>query len=116
MLIVTRLLASPLFWVALLFIGLLAGMPLFSPLFQWAFPAIKPPVFGRASFFSLWLSHAGMVAAAAAASALIGIAVAIFVTRPVGRDFRPIANALATVGQTFPPAAVLALAVPALGF
>jgi osmoprotectant transport system permease protein len=41
---------------------------------------------------------------------------AVFVTRPAGRDFRPIANTLATIGQTFPPAAVLALAVPALGF
>src|SRR5207237_9437365 len=41
---------------------------------------------------------------------------AVFVTRPVGSDFRPSVGALATVGQTFPPAAVLALAVPALGF
>jgi osmoprotectant transport system permease protein len=41
---------------------------------------------------------------------------AVFVTRPAGRDFRAIVDALATVGQTFPPAAVLALAVPAIGF
>jgi osmoprotectant transport system permease protein len=64
----------------------------------------------------LWLSHAGLVATASVASILIGVGLAIFVTRPVGRDFRPIVNTLATIGQTFPPAAVLALAVPVLGF
>src|SRR5205814_5079397 len=64
----------------------------------------------------LWLSHAGMVAVASLASTLIGVGLAIFVTRPAGRDFHSIVGALATIGQTFPPAAVLALAVPALGF
>ena len=53
---------------------------------------------------------------ASLAASFLGIGLAIFVTRPAGRDFRPIVSALATVGQAFPPAAVLALAVPALGF
>jgi osmoprotectant transport system permease protein len=34
----------------------------------------------------------------------------------MGRDVRPLVTTLATIGQTFPPAAVLALAVPSLGF
>jgi osmoprotectant transport system permease protein len=38
------------------------------------------------------------------------------VTRRAGREFLPIVGALAAIGQTFPPAAVLALAVPALGY
>ncbi len=112
----SRLLASPLTWVAVLFAALLVGMPLSHPVFHWAFPAVSPPVFGRSSFVALWLSHAGLVALASLAAAVLGVGLAIFVTRPVGRDFRPIVNALATIGQTFPPAAVLALAVPALGF
>lgn len=103
-------------WLALLFFGLLVGMPLLGPVFAWAFPRVSPPVFARGSFFALWLSHAGLVAAASVTAALIGVGLAIFVTRPAGRDFRPIVNALATVGQTFPPVAVLALSVPALGF
>ncbi|MDX5376972.1 MAG: ABC transporter permease, partial [Halomonas sp.] len=41
---------------------------------------------------------------------------AIAVTRPAGRDFLPLVSQLASIGQTFPPVAVLALAVPALGF
>lgn len=99
-----------------LFLALLAGMPLLRPIFEWGFPAVMPPVFERTTFFALWLSHAGLVAAASLAATLLGVGLAVFATRPAGRDFRPIVNALATVGQTFPPAAVLALAVPALGF
>jgi osmoprotectant transport system permease protein len=57
-----------------------------------------------------------MVLAASAAASIVGISLAIFVTRPVGHDFRALVGTLATIGQTFPPAAVLALAVPALGF
>ena len=91
-------------------------MPQLAPLFHWAFRGISPPVFARDSFVSLWLSHAGLVAVASFAATVLGVGLAIFVTRPSGRDFRPIVNVLATVGQTFPPAAVLALAVPALGF
>jgi osmoprotectant transport system permease protein len=113
---ISQIWTNPLAWVGILFIALLIGMPKLRPAFGWAFPGISPPVFARASFFQLWLSHAGLVAAASIAAGLIGVGLAIFVTRPLGRDFRPIVNALATIGQTFPPAAVLALAVPALGF
>lgn len=109
-------LASPALWAAVVFFGLLLGMPLLRPLFHWAFPAVSPPVFERTTFLALWLSHAGLVAAASVAATLIGVGLAVFATRPAGRDFRPIVNALATIGQTFPPAAVLALAVPAIGF
>jgi osmoprotectant transport system permease protein len=108
--------ASPTLWVAVLFVALLFGMPQLAPLFQWSFPGVSPPVFERGSFFALWLSHAGLVLVAGGAATIIGIALAIFVTRPAGRDFRALVSTLAAVGQTFPPAAVLALAVPALGF
>jgi osmoprotectant transport system permease protein len=102
--------------VAVIFAALLVGMPQLRPVFHWAFPEVSPPVFARDSFVALWLSHAGIVAASSLAATLVGVGLAIFVTRPAGRDFRPIVSALATVGQAFPPAAVLALAVPALGF
>ena len=111
-----HLVTSPVLWVGLLFAALLLGMPRLAPAFHWAFPQVVPPVFDRGSFFSLWLSHAGLVLAASGMATVIGVGLAIFVTRPGGRDFRPIVSALATIGQTFPPAAVLALAVPAIGF
>jgi osmoprotectant transport system permease protein len=116
MLMLTALLKTSALWVGLLFAALLIGMPALRPLFAAAFPAVEPPIFDRAGFVELFLSHLGLVAAASGAAAVTGVALAIFVTRAVGRDFRTTADLLATVGQTCPPAAVLALAVPALGF
>ncbi|MFN3526783.1 MAG: ABC transporter permease, partial [Paracoccus sp. (in: a-proteobacteria)] len=40
----------------------------------------------------------------------------VLVTRPAGREFLPLARTITSVGQTFPPVAVLALAVPLMGF
>ncbi|HUC70548.1 MAG TPA: ABC transporter permease, partial [Stellaceae bacterium] len=70
----------------------------------------------RASFLDLFFAHLGLVATASLAAALVGIALAVFVTRPAGREFRTIVDALAAIGQTFPPVAVLAIAVPLIGF
>ncbi len=91
-------------------------MPALAPLIHRAFPEVEPPVYGFASFASLLLSHAEIVAAASLASIAAALAAGVFVTRPAGRDFRPIVGAIATIGQTFPPVAVLAVAVPVLGY
>ena len=108
--------ASPLFWVALLLTSLVWSMPCLGPVFAWAFPGVEPPVYGRVSFLELLLSHATLVSAANLISTVLGGGLAVFVTRPAGHDFRPIVGALASIGQTFPPAAVLAIAVPMVGF
>ena len=94
--------------VGALFFALLLGMSALAPVFAWAFPGVAPPVFNRGSFFALWLSHAGIVAVTSAAATVIGVGLVVFATRPAGADFRPLITTLATVGQTFPPAAVLA--------
>jgi osmoprotectant transport system permease protein len=109
-------LRTPALWVGLLFALLLFDMRALRPIFAWAFPQVQPEIFGRASFFELFVWHLGLVVVASTAATLVGVTAAIFVTRPLGRDFRTIANVLATIGQTFPPVAVLALAVPAIGF
>jgi osmoprotectant transport system permease protein len=113
---VTAGLARPVLWVGLLFAALMLRMRDLRPALEWAFPQVQPVVYQRDSFLALWLSHAGLVAAASLAAALLGIAMAVFVTRPRGREFRAIFEAMATIGQTFPPAAVLAIAVPMVGF
>jgi osmoprotectant transport system permease protein len=107
---------TPALWIGLLFAFLLLDMPSLRPLFAATFPAVKPEIFDRASFIELFLSHLGLVAVSSIGATIAGIAMAVFVTRSAGRDFRTIASMLATIGQVFPPAAVLALAVPALGF
>ncbi len=87
-----------------------------APLFARAFPGVTPPVYDRGSFAALAASQLGLVAASLAVSGVLGIGAAILVTRPAGVAFRPLVNAVATIGQTFPPAAVLAVLVPVLGF
>ena len=111
-----RALTSPVPWVGLLFLALLLRMPDLRPLLQGAFPEARPAVYQRASFLALFLSHLELVAVASLAASVVGIGFAIFVTRRAGEDFRGIVNALAAIGQSFPPVAVLAVAVPAVGF
>jgi osmoprotectant transport system permease protein len=98
------------------FIALVLFMPATAPFFHWLFPDNPRPVFLRASFLELTLAHAELVVLSAGAAFVVAISLGIFVTRPAGRESLPIVGALAAVGQTFPPAAVLALAVPALGY
>ena len=49
-------------------------------------------------------------------SLVVGVAAGLFVTRRAGREFRPLVETLVAIGQTVPPVAVLALAVPLIGF
>ena len=88
----------------------------FAPLFAPLAPAGGPVIYARSSLLSLSLSHLGLVALASAAATLVAVTLAIFVTRPVGASFLPLSRTITNIGQTFPPVAVLALAVPALGF
>jgi osmoprotectant transport system permease protein len=86
--------------------------PLFAPLADNGAPAI----YDRASLLGLTLAHLAMVAGASVAGSVIALLLGIFVTRPAGAEFLPLARSIVNIGQTFPPVAVLALAVPAVGF
>jgi osmoprotectant transport system permease protein len=69
-----------------------------------------------ASLLALVGQHIEMVAISSGLTVLIGLPLAIWVTRPSGAGFLPIVTNFTSVGQTFPPVAVLALSVPLLGF
>ncbi len=75
-----------------------------------------PPVYAQNSLASLALGHLELVLISIVGSAVLAVVGGIFVTRPSGADFLPLSRAIANAGQTFPPVAVLALAVPATGF
>lgn len=92
------------------------AMPLTRPLFHHLFPELRQPLYSRASFMTLALAHLWLVAVATAIAAIAGIGTGIFVTRASGRPFATLAGTVATIGQTFPPVAVLALSVPLLGY
>ncbi|WP_271180642.1 ABC transporter permease [Ancylobacter defluvii] len=102
--------------VSLVFVAMLALLPYSAPIFGWLFPELPRPLYTRASFLDLAVSHAALVGMASLVVITLGIGIGIFVTRPIGRDFAGPVDTLAAIGQTFPPTAVLALAVPAVGY
>ncbi|HKD52784.1 MAG TPA: ABC transporter permease [Steroidobacteraceae bacterium] len=86
--------------------------PVFAPLTQYG----APPIYDQGNLLSLALSQLGTVCVAAAASTLVACGLGILVTRPSGAEFLPLSRTLVNIGQTFPPVAVLAVAVPLVGF
>lgn len=76
----------------------------------------QPAIYNRGDLLGIAATHLAIVTAAMVASTVIGLGLGILVTRPFGAEFLPFSRAIANMGQTFPPVAVLALAVPALGF
>ncbi|MBA4490659.1 ABC transporter permease [Paracoccus sp. S1E-3] len=88
----------------------------FAPLFEPLTRNNAPPIYTQTSLMSLTLSHLGLVALAVLAATLVAVGLGVLVTRPAGREFLPLARTVTSVGQTFPPVAVLALAVPVMGF
>lgn len=107
---------DPLFWLIVLFVGLLTLMPLSGPLFSMLFPQLPRPLYLQQSFWSLTLAHGYLVGISSLVATLIGTGAGILVTRPAGSEFRPLVETIAAMGQTFPPVAVLAIAVPVIGF
>jgi len=107
---------DPLPWITALFIALVFGMPALKPLFAAAFPTLERPFYQGASFAALVGAHLELVFFSSAAAVLIAVPAGIFVTRRAGEEFRGMVETLVAIGQTFPPVAVLALAVPVMGF
>lgn len=86
--------------------------PLLKPLTQ----NNAPVIYNQGSLLSLTLSHLKIVFFATVAATILAVLLAILVTREIGAEFLPLSRSLVNIGQTFPPVAVLALAVPAVGF
>lgn len=105
----------PLFWGMCLLLATL-GLPWLEELFRQVAPGHRQVIYSRDSFALLLGNHLLLVGLAALISISLGLAGAVFVTRPYGRDFLPLVSQVASMGQTFPPVAVLALSVPLLGF
>ena len=99
---------------------LLAALVLWFPhsqaFFATLFPALDRPVYTQESFAQLLWQHVVLVGVSSAFSVAVGSAVGIWITRPAGQQFRPLMETVVSMGQTFPPVAVLAVAVPLVGF
>jgi osmoprotectant transport system permease protein len=111
-----RVAMDPLAWSIAALAFLVFGMNALRPLFAAAFPELQRPIFEQDSFAALTLAHVVLVALSSAASVVVGVAAGIFITRPSGGEFRPLVESTVAMGQTVPPVAVLAVAVPLIGF
>jgi osmoprotectant transport system permease protein len=101
---------------AALLAAFLVAPNLFEPLLRPLAPAGAPAVYVQSSLAELAAVHLGVTALATLASAVVALALATFVTRSAGAEFLPLSRSLVNIGQTFPPVAVLAVMVPAVGF
>jgi osmoprotectant transport system permease protein len=92
------------------------GLPHSELVFSTLFPDLSRPVYLQEPMADLLWQHMGLVLISSATAVVVGTAAAFFTTTTPGRAFKPLIDMLATLGQTFPPVAVLAVAVPVVGF
>lgn len=108
-------------WTALgafaaLFVVIMANEAWWEGTLGLLFPDEGQVLHPRASPLVLVGEHMVLVAISSTLTVLVGIPLGIWVTRPSGASFLPVVTDLTSLGQTFPPVAILALSVPMLGF
>lgn len=111
-----RRFVDPLWWLIAAYVALLIWLPHSSAFFGWLFPEQPRPLYQQESFVTLTLAHFLLVGVSSLIAAATGVALGVAVTRPAGAEFRQLVETIAAAGQTFPPVAVLAIAVPVMGF
>ena len=99
-----------------LFAALAADMKIWQVFLRFLFPGADQVIYPRADLLTLLGEHLGLVVVSSLLAILIGVPLGTVVTRSWGRSFLDIVDDLTSLGQTIPPVAVLALAVPLLGF
>jgi len=107
-------------WIGLiLYLVVLAALfvpSILEPVLRFLFPGANEWVFPRESIAKLTAEHLLLSLLAGAMAAFIGMSLGIAATRRVGKPFLPLIRDVSSLAQTMPPAAVLALAIPFLGF
>jgi osmoprotectant transport system permease protein len=111
--------ALPLLLVALgmvAFAALVSAQNLWADVLRSLFPAEPSVVHPRGTLAQFTLQHLAIVGISSGITIALGVPLGIFATRRTGAQFRPLISSAVDLGQTFPPVAVLALAMPILGF
>ena len=99
-----------------LLLGLVLRPELFRPVLEPLTENGAPAIYNEGSLLDLTLDHLALVAGSSLIAAILAVLMGVFVTREAGAEFLPLSRTIVNVGQTFPPVAVLALSVPAVGF
>ncbi len=107
---------SPLLLASVALASLVVYLPYSEPLFAHLFPALERPVYRQEPFAQLLWQHSVLVLVSSLISVLVGTLAGVGITRAAGQPFKPLIESLVSMGQTIPPVAVLALAVPVVGF
>lgn len=105
--------------LTLLVAGLIAlawMLPQSGAVFAALFPALERPVYLQDPLLDLLIQHVVLVGASSALAVVLGTLAGVFTLQPMGRPFAHVVQAIASLGQAVPPVAVLALAVPVVGF
>ncbi|MBE9603862.1 ABC transporter permease [Acetobacteraceae bacterium H6797] len=100
----------------LIFLLALAVAPRLGALWGAPFPEVQRPAWDQRDWFALLGAHLLLALGASALAALLGLAAGTLATRPGGRRLRPLLDAAFSLAQAIPPIAVIALALPLLGF
>ncbi|MBC7646728.1 MAG: ABC transporter permease [Pseudopedobacter sp.] len=108
------LIKNALLWAALF--GLFAWQDGWKILLETLMGRNPPPLFNRATLLQLALEHISLAGLAMLGVLIVGLPLAVWVTRSTGKPFLSLVSSLTALGQTFPPVAVLFLALPIFGF
>lgn len=98
------------------FLALLLLLPMAGGLLDLVFPGLAQTAWTREPLARLAAEHLLLVLAALVPAAALGVGLGIAATRPGGAELRVLADAMGALAQAVPPIAVIALALPALGF
>lgn len=80
------------------------------------FPNSDRLVYERTPMWSFLLEHLILVAIGGGIAIVIGAVAGLLIMSPAGRPFRDIALRIANLGQSVPSVAIMAIAVPAVGY
>ncbi len=108
-------------WIAFLLLALPLALlasseGILASLLGLAFPGREGLLYPRAGLAWLLGEHLALVGASSLLSLALGLGAGILASREGQAALASVIERIGSVGQTFPPAAVLALSVPALGF
>ncbi len=99
-----------------MFVALVLADGLWQGVLSFLFPSQTEVLHPRAPLYVFVTEHLSIVGLSSALSIAVGVPLGILITRSMGKSLYPVVGHLTSLGQTFPPVAVLALTVPMLGF